>query len=60
MSKAYEMDGVKMDVIKSGVYKGAGIPGTSLDEGQRKMLQDEVVDIHNDFKEAVKSVRSFV
>jgi signal peptide peptidase SppA len=59
-SEAYKMEGVKMDVIKSGVYKGAGIPGTSLDEGQRKMLQQEVDDIHNDFKEAVKSVRSFV
>lgn len=59
-SEAYKMEGVKMDVIKSGAYKGAGIPGTSLDEGQRKMLQQEVEDIHADFKEAVKSVRSFV
>ena len=59
-SEAYKMEGVKMDVIKSGAYKGAGIPGTSLDEGQRKMLQQEVEDIHVDFKEAVKSVRSFV
>lgn len=60
VSEAYKMEGVKMDVIKSGAYKGAGIPGTSLDEGQRKMLQQEVEDIHADFKEAVKSVRSFV
>jgi signal peptide peptidase SppA len=59
-SEAYKMEGVKMEVIKSGTYKGAGIPGTSLDEGQRKMLQQEVEDIHSDFKEAVKSVRSFV
>jgi signal peptide peptidase SppA len=59
-SEAYKMEGVKMDVIKSGAFKGAGIPGTSLDEGQRKMLQQEVNDIHNDFKDAVKSVRSFV
>lgn len=59
-SEAYKMEGVKMDVIKSGAYKGAGIPGTSLDENQRKMLQQEVSDIHADFKEAVKSVRSFV
>ena len=60
VSEAYKMEGVKMDVIKSGAYKGAGIPGTSLDEGQRNMLQQEVSDIHVDFKEAVKSVRSFV
>jgi len=59
-SEAYKMEGVKMDVIKSGTFKGAGIPGTSLDENQRKMLQQEVEDIHTDFKDAVKSVRSFV
>jgi protease-4 len=59
-SEAFKMEGVKMDVIKSGTYKGAGIPGTSLDENQRKMLQQEVSDIHADFKEAVKSVRTFV
>jgi signal peptide peptidase SppA len=60
MSEAFKMEGVKMDVIKAGIYKGAGIPGTSLDNNQRKMLQDEVLEIHADFKEAVKSVRSFV
>ena len=59
-SEAYKMEGVKMDVIKSGLYKGAGIPGTSLDANQRKMLQEEVNEIHADFKVAVKSVRSFV
>jgi signal peptide peptidase SppA len=59
-SEAYKMEGVKMDVIKSGAYKGAGIPGTSLDDAQREMLQKEVEEIHVDFKEAVKSVRSFV
>ena len=60
ISKMFEMEGVKAEVIKSGIFKGAGIQGTSLDENQRKMLQDEVIDIHNDFKEAVKAVRSFV
>jgi signal peptide peptidase SppA len=59
-SEAYKMEGVKMDVIKAGAYKGAGIPGTSLDDSQREMLQKEVEEIHVDFKEAVKSVRSFV
>lgn len=59
-SKAYEMEGVKMEVIKSGALKGAGIPGTSLDEGQREMLQGEVNEIHEQFKMAVKSVREFV
>ena len=59
-SKAYNNDGYTVEVIKSGLYKGAGIEGTSLDANQRKMLQDEVVEIHNDFKAAVKSVREFV
>ena len=59
-SEAYKMEGVKLDVIKAGIYKGAGISGTSLDDNQRKMLQDEVLDIWADFKAAVKSVRSFV
>ena len=60
ISKMFEMEGVKAEVIKSGIFKGAGIQGTSLDDNQRKMLQAEVIDIHNDFKNAVKSVRSFV
>jgi hypothetical protein len=58
-SKAYEMEGVKMEVIKSGLFKGAGISGTSLDDQQREMLQREVEEIHSDFKTAVKSVREF-
>jgi len=59
-SEAYKMEGVRMEVIKSGLFKGAGIPGTSLDANQRKMLQDEVNEIHGDFKGAVKGVREFV
>lgn len=59
-SEAYKMEGVKMDVIRSGLFKGAGIPGTSLDANQRQMLQDEVDEIHAEFKQSVKSVRSFV
>jgi hypothetical protein len=53
------MEGVKMDVIKSGLYKGAGIAGTSLDDKQREMLQKEVEEIHADFKADVKAVREF-
>lgn len=60
ISKMFEMEGVKAEVIKSGIFKGAGIQGTSLDDNQRSMLQAEVIDIHQDFKAAVKAVRSFV
>ena len=59
-SGAYANAGVKMNVIKAGLYKGAGLPGTSLDENQMKMLQDEVLEIWDDFKAAVKGVRTFV
>ena len=59
-SKAYADAGIKIDVIKAGTFKGAGIPGTSLDANQRKMLQDEVLEVFEDFKAAVKSVREFV
>jgi len=59
-SEAYRKDGYKMEVIKSGDLKGAGISGTALSDAQRKMLHDQTVEIHNDFKDDVKAVRSFV
>ena len=56
-SKAFEMQGVRMDVIKSGTLKGAGIPGTSLSDAQRADLQAQVEAIHADFKAAVRGKR---
>lgn len=58
-SQAFADEGLKVDVIKSGKFKGAGIPGTSLDDAQRMMLQEEVSEIHEEFKSAVKAVRTF-
>ena len=60
VSKAYESMGVKMEVIKSGTLKGAGIEGTSLSEAQRADLQAQVDSIHADFRSAVTSKRSSV
>jgi len=60
VSKAYESMGVKMEVIKSGTLKGAGIEGTSLSEAQRADLQEQVNAIHADFRSAVKGKRSSV
>lgn len=60
VSKAYEAMGVKMDVIKSGKLKGAGIEGTSLTEDQRANLQEQVNAIHADFKAAVRGKRAMV
>lgn len=56
-SKAFEMQGVRMDVIKSGTLKGAGIPGTSLSDAQRADLQAQVEAIHSEFKESVRRKR---
>jgi ClpP class serine protease len=52
-----EMQGIKVDVIKAGRYKGAGVPGTSLTEEQRQMLQDRVNYIHADFMGDIKRMR---
>jgi len=60
VSKAYESMGVKMEVIKSGTLKGAGIEGTSLSDAQRADLQAQVDAIHADFRSAVQGKRSSV
>jgi len=59
-SEAAKMAGIKMVVIKSGKFKGAGIEGTSLDEGQIGNLQEGVDTIHAEFKEAVNMKRKMV
>lgn len=56
---AFESEGVVVDVIKAGALKGTGIPGTSLSDEQRAMLQAEVDEIHADFKADVLMVREF-
>ena len=59
-SEAAKMQGIKMVVIKSGKFKGAGIEGTSLDEDQMSNLQEGVDTIHAEFKEAVNIKRKMV
>ena len=59
-SEAAKMQGIKMVVIKSGKFKGAGIEGTSLDEVQMSNLQEGVDTIHAEFKEAVNMKRKMV
>lgn len=56
-SRAFELRGLHQDLIKAGRYKGLGIPGTSLTEEQRELLQDRVDFIHSEFKAAVRSGR---
>lgn len=59
-SKAAEMAGIKMVVVKSGKFKGAGIEGTSLNEDQMANLQESVDTIHAEFKAAVNMKRKMV
>ena len=59
-SKAAEMAGIKMVVLKSGKFKGAGIEGTSLNADQIENLQASVDAIHADFKAAVNMKRKMV
>ena len=59
-SEAAKMAGIKMVVIKSGKFKGAGIEGTTLDEGQMANLQESVDEIHSEFKAAVLMKRKMV
>jgi ClpP class serine protease len=59
-SAAAEMAGIKMVVLKSGKFKGAGIEGTSLNEDQIQNLQASVEEIHSEFKAAVLMKRKMV
>ena len=60
MTEMAKAQGIKMVVIKSGKFKGAGIPGTSLSEEQIANLQDSVDAIHADFKASVLQTRKLV
>lgn len=57
-SAAYDNAGVKVEVIKSGALKAAGYPGTKLTDPQREQMQAEVIQIHDEFKEAVRINRN--
>jgi ClpP class serine protease len=52
-AEAMELAGMRMEVFASGKFKGIGLPGTSLTDEQRALLQGEVEEIFADFKSAV-------
>lgn len=56
-SRAAEMAGYKVELFRSGPNKGMGMPGTSLTDAQRAMLQERVTKLGNDFKAAVRMGR---
>lgn len=59
-SRAFEQQGVKVELIKAGRLKGAGFPGTTLSDAQRANLQAEVNNIYEMFKGAVMEKRKKV
>jgi len=60
MDKAFEMQGIKAELFKSGTLKGMGLPGVPLSEEQRKFLQSEVDNIGSLFRSFVRSHRGDV
>jgi signal peptide peptidase SppA len=52
-----EKRGIKVEVIRSGKYKGMGTPGTSLSADQRAFLQDRVDTLTREFKAHVRARR---
>lgn len=59
-SKAFEMEGLKMQVFTDGALKGAGIDGTSLTEAQRADIQGRVEHIGTMFKSFIATRRPTV
>jgi signal peptide peptidase SppA len=60
MTKAAEMEGVKVELIKAGKLKGIGYPGLPLTEVQREHLQERVDQIYAMFTAHVVSCRGNV
>lgn len=56
-SKAFEMEGLQMQVFTDGTLKGAGIEGTSLTPAQRSDIQSRVEHIGSMFKTFMQSRR---
>jgi ClpP class serine protease len=50
---AYRQAGLHMEAFASGRFKGIGLPGLSLTDEQRGLLQGEVEEIFADFRAAV-------
>ena len=59
-SRAFEMQGLRMEVIRSGKNKGMGIEGTSLSDDQKAILQARVDSLGAEFRGAVKAARPWI
>ena len=55
MSAMAEARGIKVKVFSSGTYKGMGIPGTSLTADQEQYLQDNVMELAEEFYDHIRT-----
>jgi signal peptide peptidase SppA len=55
MSAMAEARGIKVKVFSSGTYKGMGVPGTSLTTDQEQYLQDNVMELAEEFYEHIRA-----
>jgi capsid assembly protease len=59
-SRAFELEGLKMEVFTDGIHKGAGVEGTSLSAAQRLEIQARIDHIGGMFKDFIRSRRPSV
>lgn len=59
-SAKFTAEGKTVVIIKSGIYKGAGVEGTSLTKEQSDWIQYEVDELHKRFISDVMATRPFV
>jgi signal peptide peptidase SppA len=57
-TRAMEAAGLKMELFASGPYKGAGVAGVPLTDGQRAMIQSRVDELATIFKNDVRRGRA--
>ena len=50
-----EQRGIKIKVFSSGIYKGMGVPGTSLTAEQETYLQDHVETLAQEFYDHIRA-----
>lgn len=55
MSELAKQRGIKVKVFSSGTYKGMGVPGTSLTADQESYLQDNVMELAEEFYEHIRA-----
>jgi signal peptide peptidase SppA len=57
VSRKLDSEGVTLELFKRGKFKGMGVPGSSLTEEQRELLQSGVDKIYDEFTSFVRSNR---